>query len=94
MIVNAGVKRVVYSEGYPDIMGFETLRQCGVQVDRIALKKGKAASKPEHMKEELNPKLLKDIRRMKEELREKFAAASALELKAAEIVRRKKTRGG
>ncbi len=94
MIVNAGVKRVAYSEGYPDVMGFETLKQCGVQVDRIALKKSKAATKPEHGKEKLNPKLLKDIRRMKEELREKFAAASALEMKATQIMKRKRARGG
>lgn len=93
MIVNAGLKRVVYSEGYPDVMGFETLKQCGVQVDRIASTKGKLAMKPEHGKEELNPKILKDIRRMKVELREKFAAANALESKAAMPQKRKGTRG-
>ncbi len=33
MLINAGVVRVVYSEGYPDALGLEMLRQAGVSVD-------------------------------------------------------------
>ncbi len=74
MIVNAGVNRVVYSEGYPDLMGQGTLRQSGVRVDRLALEKGKAPSRPEHGKEKLDPNVLRDIERMKKALRKEFAS--------------------
>ena len=97
MIVNAGIKRVVYSEGYPDVMGFETLKQCGVQVDTMSLTAPKAGGKAEHTKEELDPEALKDIERMKKALREKFAAmstpaASSLNSRAAEKLKHKATR--
>ena len=36
LIVNAGVKRVVYKEGYPDEFAVELLHEAQVQVDRYA----------------------------------------------------------
>jgi len=32
MIINAGVKRIVYSEGYSDELSFEMLKEAGVEV--------------------------------------------------------------
>lgn len=34
LIVNAGIKRVVYKEGYPDEFSVEVLREAGIQLDR------------------------------------------------------------
>ena len=34
MIVNAGIKRVVYQEGYPDDFSLEILRESGVELER------------------------------------------------------------
>ena len=34
LIVNAGIKRVVYKEGYPDKFAVEVLREANVQLDR------------------------------------------------------------
>ena len=34
MIVNAGIKRVVYQEGYPDPFGMEIMEEAGVEVER------------------------------------------------------------
>lgn len=33
MLINAGVKRIVYKEGYPDRLGLEMLQQAGVKVE-------------------------------------------------------------
>ena len=35
MIVNAGISRVVYGEGYPDEFSLEILREGGVQLERV-----------------------------------------------------------
>lgn len=35
MIVNAGITRVVYSEGYPDSFALEILNAAGVQLDKL-----------------------------------------------------------
>ena len=37
MIINAGIKRVVYLEDYPESMGRDLLTQAGVEVDRVEL---------------------------------------------------------
>lgn len=37
MIVNAGVTRVVYAEGYPDKMGLVLLEEAGIPVERLPL---------------------------------------------------------
>ena len=37
MIVNAGIKRVVYQEGYPDPFGMEIMQEAGVAVERYVL---------------------------------------------------------
>ena len=34
LIVNAGIKRVVYKEGYPDTFAVEVLQEANVQLDR------------------------------------------------------------
>jgi dCMP deaminase len=34
MIVNAGIKRVVYEEGYPDDFSLEILNESGVELER------------------------------------------------------------
>ena len=34
MIVNAGIKRIVYREGYPDEFGVEILNEAGVDLER------------------------------------------------------------
>lgn len=34
MLINAGVKRVVYQDGYPDKLGLEMLEQAGVLMER------------------------------------------------------------
>ena len=33
MIINAGIKRIVYGEGYPDEFALELLREAGVTVE-------------------------------------------------------------
>jgi len=35
MIINAGVEKVWYTEGYPDYMAFRFLKEAGVAVERI-----------------------------------------------------------
>lgn len=35
MIINAGIKRVVYSEDYPEKMGLKLLQEAGIRVDRL-----------------------------------------------------------
>ena len=36
LIVNAGIKRVVYKDGYPDEFAMELLNEAGIQVDRYS----------------------------------------------------------
>jgi len=36
MIANAGLAKVVYTEEYPEKMGLQVLKACGVQVKRLA----------------------------------------------------------
>lgn len=40
MIVNAGIRRVVYERGYPDAFSLEILSEAGVVVERYEEKKG------------------------------------------------------
>lgn len=35
MIVNAGIKKVIYSNQYRDTKGLEILSKCGVQVEQF-----------------------------------------------------------
>lgn len=35
MIINAGIKRIVYDEGYPDNMSLEMLEESGVDLERF-----------------------------------------------------------
>jgi dCMP deaminase len=37
MIINAGVRRVVFAEGYPDRMGLVLLEEAGIPVERIPI---------------------------------------------------------
>ncbi len=37
MIINAGVQRVVYAEGYPDKMGLVLLEEAGIPVERLPI---------------------------------------------------------
>ena len=39
MIVNAGIRRVVYCEDYPEHMGIELMKELGVAVDRVVVEK-------------------------------------------------------
>ncbi len=34
MIINSGIKRIVYKEGYPDDFSKRLFEECGIQVDR------------------------------------------------------------
>ncbi|HEY6838198.1 MAG TPA: cytidine deaminase, partial [Geobacteraceae bacterium] len=36
MIINAGVRRIVYEEGYPDELAAEMMGESGVAVERFA----------------------------------------------------------
>jgi len=36
MLINAGVKRIVYEDGYPDKLGLEMLQQAGVNVQKYS----------------------------------------------------------
>lgn len=36
MIINAGIKRIVVSQGYPDEMAVEILSQAGLKIDRLS----------------------------------------------------------
>ncbi len=38
MIINAGIKRIVYNQAYPDELSKELLSEAGIKVDRINLK--------------------------------------------------------
>jgi len=35
MIINSGIKRIVYSEGYPDQFSMELLKEAGVLIERM-----------------------------------------------------------
>lgn len=78
MIVNAGIGRVVYSDGYPDAMGSEILKHSGVKVERLELKGRKPMAGVAKVKEPATPEkksnaeILKDMDRMKRMLRKKF----------------------
>jgi len=79
MIINAGVKRVVYCEGYPDLMGYEILRQSGIPVDRIDVSVEKpqvvrilSPEEAARARTELTLKDRRSIQEMKEALKRKF----------------------
>lgn len=40
MIINSGIKRIVYKEGYPDDFSMELFKECGMQVDKFDDLKG------------------------------------------------------
>jgi dCMP deaminase len=42
MIVNAGIRRVVYQDDYPETMGINLLRELGVEVVRISSEESKS----------------------------------------------------
>ena len=42
MIINAGIKRIVFQEGYPDAFSVELLSEAGVQMDRYEPEKPEA----------------------------------------------------
>lgn len=69
MIINAGIRRVVYCEGYPDVIGIEMLSGAGIPVDRINLGELHLARPPEK-----SPTLgqMKSQLEMEEALRRKF----------------------
>ncbi len=35
MLINAGIKRIVFSEGYPDLLSRELLTEAGLMVEKI-----------------------------------------------------------
>ena len=37
MIINSGIKRIVYKEGYPDEFSLELIRESGVELEQITL---------------------------------------------------------
>ncbi|TET89256.1 MAG: cytidine deaminase [Methanomassiliicoccales archaeon] len=37
MIINAGIERVVYLDGYPETMGLDLLQQAGIPVEKLDL---------------------------------------------------------
>lgn len=47
MIVNAGIRRVVYAEGYPDRMGLVLLEEAGIPVDRVAIELPQPLHRPD-----------------------------------------------
>lgn len=80
MIVNAGIKRVVYSEGYPDVLGVQTMRHSGVSIERLPLSKARREAKRETepgqhegAKAQLDAATIRDVERIKRGLREEFA---------------------
>jgi dCMP deaminase len=42
MIVNAGIKRVVYKEGYPDDFAVEILKEGGISLEKYENEGGQA----------------------------------------------------
>ena len=76
MIVNAGIQRVVYSEGYPDVLGVQTLRFSGVKVERLPLTepiKQTGMARHKTGKAPLDVATMEDVERIKRGLREEFA---------------------
>ncbi|MFQ5837253.1 MAG: cytidine/deoxycytidylate deaminase family protein [Thermoplasmata archaeon] len=47
MIINSGIRRVVYAEGYPDKMGFVLLEEAGIPVERMPIELEEPLSRPE-----------------------------------------------
>lgn len=47
MIINAGVQRVVYAEGYPDTMGQVLLEEAGVPVERVEIELPEPLHRPD-----------------------------------------------
>lgn len=39
MIINAGMKRVVYLDGYPETMGVDLLKQASIPVEKLEMKR-------------------------------------------------------
>jgi dCMP deaminase len=37
MLINAGIRRIVYEEGYPDALAAEMMTEAGIEVSRMAL---------------------------------------------------------
>ncbi|MFQ6012293.1 MAG: cytidine/deoxycytidylate deaminase family protein [Thermoplasmata archaeon] len=53
MIINAGVRRVVYAEGYPDRMGLVLLEEAGIPVDRLPIELEAPLTRSEEETEEI-----------------------------------------
>ena len=35
ILINAGIKRIVYAEGYPDEFSIQLLKEAGIQIEKI-----------------------------------------------------------
>ena len=46
MLINAGILRIVYGEGYPDPLAGEMMTEAGIEVVRLALEKQSPAEEP------------------------------------------------
>ncbi len=53
MIINAGIKRVVYAEGYPDKMGLVLLEEAGIPVERLPIELEAPLSRSERETQEI-----------------------------------------
>jgi dCMP deaminase len=53
MIINAGIRRVVYAEGYPDKMGLVLLEEAGIPVERLPIELEEPLSRPEEETQEI-----------------------------------------
>jgi len=46
MLINAGIKRIIYKEGYPDEFSKEILKQAGIEVLKYEEVLGKEYTEP------------------------------------------------
>lgn len=53
MIINAGIRRVVYAEGYPDKMGLVLLEEAGIPVDPLPIELPVPLTRPEEETREI-----------------------------------------
>ncbi len=77
MIINAGLTRVVYCEGYPDMIGLEMLQAAGIPVDRVSLEGVRLQRDPSESP--VTPAPMKPIEEMKAALDRKLRLMEQLE---------------
>jgi dCMP deaminase len=77
MIVNAGIQRVVYCEGYPDMIGLEMLQAAGILVDRVSL--GGVRLQRDPGQSPVTPGPMKPMEEMQEALNRKLRLMKQLE---------------